>query len=83
MRDFILIVKGSGGGGLGDRIRSAIVGIIYAKLSNRKIYIDWSDGVYGDKGNNIFYLLFDVKSGITDSNGVEWSGSTLNPIPFV
>lgn len=57
-----LIVKGSGGGGLGDRIRAVLVGCIYAELSGRKIFIDWSDGLYSDKGINIFEVLFEIKN---------------------
>lgn len=56
-----IIIKGSGGGGLGDRIRAVLVGMLYAELSGRSVYIDWRDGVYGPKGLNVFTELFNVK----------------------
>ena len=57
-----LIVKGSGGGGLGDRIRSVLTGIVYAKLTNRTIYIDWRDGKLIPQRRNIFYDYFQLKN---------------------
>ena len=57
-----LIVKGSGGGGLGDRIRSVLTGIVYAKLTNRTIYIDWSDGKLIPQRRNVFYEIFHLKN---------------------
>ena len=56
-----LIVKGSGGGGLGDRIRSVLTGIIYAKITQRTIYIDWSDAMLVPDNRNIFNHLFHLK----------------------
>lgn len=57
-----LIVKGSGGGGLGDRIRSVLTAIVYAKLSNRTIYVDWSDGKLVEHHRNVFYNIFRLKN---------------------
>ena len=57
-----LIVKGSGGGGLGDRIRSVLAAIVYAKLTNRIIYIDWSDGKLIPQRRNVFYEMFQLKN---------------------
>jgi hypothetical protein len=55
-----VVIKGSGGGGLGDRIRAALVGMLYADLSHRHVYVDWRDGVYGPNGLNAFDELFQI-----------------------
>ena len=59
-----LIVKGSGGGGLGDRLRCVLTAIAYAKLTDRCLYVDWSDGKLVADNRNVFFDLFalqDVK----------------------
>lgn len=61
-RDKYLVVKGSGGAGLGDRIRGLITAILYAKLSNRILHVDWKDTAYGDGTINLFNELFSLKS---------------------
>ncbi len=53
-----LVVKGSGGCGLGDRLRAVISAVVYAQLSNRTLYIDWNDSAYGDGRMNYFGKLF-------------------------
>jgi hypothetical protein len=58
----ILVVKGSGGGGLGDRLRSVLVALLYCRLSGRHLYVDWRDGVYAPLGQNSFSELFQVES---------------------
>lgn len=57
-----LVIKGSGGGGLGDRVRSVLAGIIYARLSNRAIFVDWSDGMLIPQSRNVFYELFQLNN---------------------
>lgn len=47
-------------GGLGNRILSAIGGLVYADLSGRRPAIDWRDGAYAPKGVNSHPLLFDA-----------------------
>jgi len=42
-----VLIKGKEG--LGNRILSALTGILYAEISGRKIYIDWSDDVYSNE----------------------------------
>ena len=51
-----LLVKGSSG--LGNRMEVAMAAILYARLSNRELVIDWSDHLYSD-GENVFHKLFD------------------------
>jgi hypothetical protein len=53
-----LIVKGPGGGGLGDRLWSVLVGILYCRLSGRAIFVDWTDGLLAKPGVNAFTELF-------------------------
>lgn len=56
-----LIVKGSGGGGLGDSIRVVLTAILYAKASGRALFVDWRDGTFGPAGENAFNQLFHLK----------------------
>src|SRR3990167_2960116 len=51
-----LVVKGKAG--LGNRIQSVLTGILYSKLSGRKLYIDWSDPTYTNDGTNSFHRFF-------------------------
>jgi len=51
-----LIVKGIAG--LGNRLLTISAAIAYAEASNRKLYVDWTDGLYDEKGVNPFYSLF-------------------------
>ena len=52
----ILLVKGSAG--LGNRILGLLSALLYAKLSGRRVAVDWSDSLYAPNGENIFPLLF-------------------------
>ena len=54
-----LVVKGSGGAGLGDKIQALIVAAMYSRLTNRLLYIDWKDRTYGDATRNYFLDLFE------------------------
>lgn len=42
-----LVLKGSHGSGLGDLIRCLLVAIAYARLSDRRLFVDWRGGLYG------------------------------------
>ena len=52
----VLLVKGSAG--LGNRILSLLSAVLYAKLSGRRVVIDWSDSLYARNRGNSFPLLF-------------------------
>jgi hypothetical protein len=52
----VLLVKGRHG--LGNRILSALTGILYARLSGRRLVIDWRDPCYGEGGQNAFHRFF-------------------------
>lgn len=54
----ILLIKAKGG--LGNRMLSAVTGLIYADLSGRTPVIDWRDGIYAPPGENAYPLLFDT-----------------------
>lgn len=53
-----LVIKAKGG--LGNRMLSAVNGLIYADLANRTPIIDWRDGAYAARGVNAYPLLFDT-----------------------
>jgi len=53
-----LVIKAKGG--LGNRMLSAITGLVLADLGGRKPYIDWRDGMYLAPGENLYPELFDA-----------------------
>ena len=52
-----LVIKGIAG--MGNRLLAAIEGILYSRITNRKLIIDWSDQNYSDGGTNVFPRLFE------------------------
>jgi hypothetical protein len=54
----VLLIKAKGG--LGNRILSAISGLVFADLTDRTPVIDWRDGSYAPLGENAYPLLFDT-----------------------
>lgn len=64
--DKFLLVKGAAG--LGNRILSALTGILYSHLTNRGLVIDWNDPTYSNDGSNVFPLYFECPlNNTTDS----------------
>lgn len=53
-----LLIKAKGG--LGNRMLSAVTGLVYADLSGRIPVIDWRDGVYAPRGVHVYPRLFDA-----------------------
>jgi Nodulation protein Z (NodZ) len=51
-----VLVKGRAG--LGNRMLSALTGILYARLAGRRLLVDWSDRDYSHDGSNVFHRLF-------------------------
>jgi hypothetical protein len=51
-----LLVKGISG--LGNRIECVLTAILYARLSGRKLIVDWSDDYYANDGTNAFHRFF-------------------------
>lgn len=56
--DKTLIIKAKGG--LGNRMLSAVCGLIFADLTGRTPVIDWRDGAYAPEGENAYPKLFDA-----------------------
>jgi hypothetical protein len=56
----LVLVKGRAG--LGNRMLSAVTGLVYARLSGRRLLVDWSDGVYTDDRSNVFDRFFRCSS---------------------
>lgn len=57
MNEKYIIVKGIAG--IANRILTILNAMIYAEVTNRKLFIDWGDGVYSNEKINIFDNLFD------------------------
>lgn len=54
-----LYLKGCAG--LGNRLITLLKAIQYSKETGRTLYIDWSDGMFAEKGVNAFYKYFELK----------------------
>jgi hypothetical protein len=61
-----LLVKGFSG--IGNRLQALAEAIIYARLSRRRLLIDWNDSLYSSDGKDIFHRLCElpVAGRITD-----------------
>ena len=44
--------------GLGNRLLGLLTAILYSRLANRQLVVDWSDPLYSRTGENAFPLLF-------------------------
>jgi hypothetical protein len=51
-----VLVKGRAG--LGNRIQGVLNGILYARLTGRRIIVDWGDHYYSNDGSNVFHRFF-------------------------
>jgi len=79
--DKVLLIKAKGG--LGNRMLSAITGLIYADLTGRRALIDWRDGVYAPRGQNAYPMLFDAPyamdvaayDGVAETVPAIWGGA--------
>ena len=58
MDEKYLIVKGCAG--IGNRLITLCSAIEYSKLTKRKLIVDWSDGLYGVPGENVFFKYFAI-----------------------
>jgi len=47
--------------GLGNRLHTVSAAIDYAQKTRRKLVIDWSEGLFGPKGKNIFHEYFELE----------------------
>lgn len=55
----LLLVKGRAG--FGNRMLAALTGILYARLSGRRLIVDWSDRTYSPNGSNVFDDFFECE----------------------
>lgn len=93
-----LVIKSTGGAGLGDSIRSVISGIHYALISQRNLVVLWDDGLYGKENYNIFHDLFELSNEfyVTESekyilenhhklttHPIAWKGKLDQPMKYV
>ncbi len=85
-----LVIKAKGG--LGNRMLSAVTGLVLARLNNRKPYVDWRDGMYVEVGQNLYPLLFEADwmddlaalDGATDVTPAIWSGRLVKqPVDII
>lgn len=72
-----LVVKGIEG--LGNRLMCVANAIEYCQKTNRTLYIDWTDGMYADKGINAFHLFFDIKGILYEEDASNVVGETFYP----
>ncbi len=45
-------------GGMGNRLLGILCAVPYSLMTGRKLYVDWSDFMYSDRGENVFPKLF-------------------------
>jgi hypothetical protein len=55
-----LLVKGRAG--LGTRMLSTATGLLFARLSGRRLVVDWGDETYSDDGSDVFERFFVCRS---------------------
>lgn len=55
-----LVLKGCAG--LGNRLISLMRAIKYSNSTNRTLFVDWDDGMFGNRGENAFYSLFELSN---------------------
>jgi hypothetical protein len=51
-----LLVKGRAG--LGNRVFSLLTAVLYARLTRRRLLVDWSDASYSSDGSNVVHQFF-------------------------
>ncbi len=72
--DRTLLIKAKGG--LGNRMLSAICGLLFADLTGRRPVIDWRDGSYAPEGENAYPLLFDAPKDMAAPDTFDdWQGA--------
>jgi hypothetical protein len=84
-----LVVKGKAG--LGNRMLAALSGILFAKLTRRRLVIDWGDETYSDDGSNVFPRLFecpdvDLATAVPDTESISpslWRGRMAQSVAEV
>lgn len=75
-KDKVLLVKGVAG--LGNRILCLLSAVLFARITSRKLVIDWSDSTYSDDGKDIFPYFFTVPA-ICSIDKVCLSSKSVSP----
>lgn len=60
MSEKVLWLKGCAG--LGNRLYTLSAALEYAKKTQRKLFVDWTDGQFASKGDNAFFKAFELKN---------------------
>ena len=47
---------------MGNRILSLLTAVLYARVSGRRLLVDWSDSIYSQDGSDVFTRFFDCPS---------------------
>jgi hypothetical protein len=63
---------------MGDRIQVVAGGLVYARLSNRDLIVDWTDAMYSDDGSNAFHKMFRCPAVSVCDDLCKW-GESINP----
>ncbi|MDE6418733.1 MAG: hypothetical protein K2K49_05950 [Duncaniella sp.] len=61
-----LVVKGLAG--LGNRLITLLAAADYARATGRSLHVDWSDGMFGPVGENVFYKYFALDGVTSEEN---------------
>lgn len=59
MGDRAVIIKGIAG--MGNRLRVIAAAMDYARITDRKLYVDWTDGMFAPEGENAFVQYFRIE----------------------
>ena len=73
---FLLIKERTG---MSNRILNLMGGILYAKITQRKVIIDWSDEVYSPDRSNVFSQLFTL-TGVDQATEIPETDSVYPPL---
>ena len=86
-RERILLVKGTSG--LGNRMQSVATALVYARLTSRRMIIDWRDPMYSNDGGNVFGKYFtrpdsgsleDLNDSSLSVTPAIWTGNLDEPV---
>jgi hypothetical protein len=74
-----VLVKGNAG--LGNRLYAVLAAALYARLSGRRLLVDWTDRQYSNDGSNVFQQFFVARfagEGVCDHDDIPDTDS-VNP----
>jgi hypothetical protein len=77
-KDKYLVIKGKAG--MGNRMLTVLDGILYSRITNRKLIIDWSDYTYSNDKTNVFSFFFTIPNTSSNIEEVLDANSVYPPI---